>query len=83
MKKKAVKFFEPGKSINWHKTDSQTKRRKAALAARRGDALATYHALDGLSKVTKDPETKRKSRSDAEYFRRLHNRKKLKKLVKR
>ena len=68
MAKKVEKWFIPGKALNWSKLDSQTKRRRNALAARRKDYLATARALQAISNVTMDAETKRKSKSDAKYF---------------
>ncbi len=76
MAKRTVKFFEPGRSLNWSKTDSQTKRRRAALASRRGNALKTARALQALSNVSQDKETSRKAGADAKYFYRLHAKKK-------
>lgn len=78
MVKKTVKFFEPGKSLGWHKTDSQTKRRRAALASRRNDKLATARALQALANVSQDSETAKKAASDAKYFYKLYARKKKK-----
>ncbi|MDD5387648.1 MAG: hypothetical protein PHQ22_10685 [Sulfuricurvum sp.] len=66
----------PGKSLGWHKTDSQTRRRKAALSSRKGNALSTARALQALANVTQDRETIRKAHADAQYFYRLHNKKK-------
>lgn len=66
----------PGKSLGWHKTDSQTKRRKAALSSRRGNTLSTARALGALANVTANKETARKARADSKYFYRLHNKKK-------
>ena len=74
--KRTVKFFEPGKSLGWSKLDSQTKRRKAALTSRHGNALKAARALQMLSNVTQDNETARKSQADAKYFYRLHAKKK-------
>lgn len=53
-----------GKPLNWHKVDSQTIRRRNALASRKQDALAAARALLALANVTNDKETKRKARSD-------------------
>jgi hypothetical protein len=74
------KWFEPGKSLNWRKKDSQTVRRRNALKARKGNELATARALQALANVTQDNETARKARADAKYFygrhKRLNKRKK-------
>jgi len=77
-RKKVEKWYSPGKSLSWHKTDSQTKRRKAALAARKNNPLTTAKALNALANVTKDAETARKARADAKYFYRLYAKKKKK-----
>jgi len=63
-----------GEPLDWHKKDSTAVRRGNALRARDGDELAAYHALDQLAKMSQDPETARKARADAEYFRKRHNR---------
>ena len=82
MAKKIWKLSDelPGKSLNWHKTDSQSKRRRAALASRRGNALSAARALQVLSNVNSsskgDAETHRKALADAKYFFRLHAKKK-------
>lgn len=72
--KKTGKWYEHGKSLNWHKDDSQSKRRQAALKSRRGNVLKTARALQSLANVTTDRETKRKAQADARYFYSLHKR---------
>jgi len=72
MTKVKKKFFEPGKPLGWSKSDGQAKRRAAALASRKGNALRTAKALMALANVTQDRETERKSRADALYFYRMH-----------
>jgi hypothetical protein len=65
----AEKWFEArGKSLNWHKEDSQTARRRNALSSRKGHYLNTARALQALANITKDAETKRKAQGDAKYF---------------
>lgn len=78
MTKKTWKLSDelPGKSLNWHKTDSQSKRRRNALTSRHGNALSTAKALQLLSNVTADNSTAKKAHADAKYFYRLHNKKK-------
>ena len=80
MAKKVERWFAPGSKLNWVKTDSQTKRRGNALAARHGDALAAARALQALSNINSsskgDAETHRKALADAKYFFRLHAKKK-------
>jgi hypothetical protein len=73
--KKTVQWFHAGKSLKWCKTDSQTARRRAALSARKGNALATARALLGLANVSQDKETARKASSDAHYFFMIHAKK--------
>ena len=77
--KKVVKWFEPGKSLNWSKSCGQSKRRMAALAARKGNYLKAARALMALANVTADAETERKARADALYFYGMHNKSKDKK----
>ncbi len=63
-----VKWFEPGKKLNWSKDDKPTTRRRNALKARRGNTLKTARALQALSNVTQDSGTKAKAAADARYF---------------
>ncbi len=64
-----TKWFEPNsKSLDWHKEDSQTTRRRNALRSRKGNFLATARALQALANVTTDEQTEQKARSDAKYF---------------
>ena len=62
--------------MGWSKRQSTEVRRRKALAARDGDALAAAHALDALSKVSKDPMTQRLAAADAKYFFELHRKRK-------
>lgn len=66
-----------GAHSGWRKSDSQANRRRVILSHKK-TYLSAYHSLDQLAKVTTDPETKRKARTDAEYFKRMHNKKKKK-----
>ena len=68
MAKKVERWFEAGKKLGWQKTDSQSKRRTAALSSRRGNYLATARALLALANVTRDVQTAKAARSDAKYF---------------
>ena len=72
MRKSTVRIPLGGKRLNWHKEDSQKVRRQNALNSRHGDLMQAYHALSGLSKVTRDPETKRLAKADATYFNAQH-----------
>ena len=80
---KKERWYSPGKSLNWHKTDSQSKRRKAALASRKNNPLTTAKALNALANVQSgqhgDVETHRKALADAKYFFRLYAKEKNKK----
>ncbi len=62
------KFFHPGVKMNWSKESSAEVRRKNALEAHGGDVLAAARALQELSNVTTDVETKRLTKADADYF---------------
>ena len=73
-RKNPNQWFEAGKSLNWHKDDSQQTRRRAALKTRRGNYLKVARSLQALSNVTTDLETKRKSAADAAYFFMMHRR---------
>ena len=54
--------------MDWHKEMPESTRRANALAAHKGDELATARSLQALSNVTTDAETKRLTKADAEYF---------------
>lgn len=77
MVRRTTKFFSPGKPMNWHKTQSQTMRRRNALHAHKGDCLATARALQALANVQSgshgDIETRRKASADAKHFFAKHN----------
>lgn len=74
-KKKVVKWFEAGAKLNWSKADTQSQRRRIALASRKGKLLPTARALMALSNVTTDKLTARLARADANYFYALYKRK--------
>jgi hypothetical protein len=76
MPKKKIKWFEPGKRLNWSKTDTQAVRRRNALNSRHGSYLRTARALQALANITQDKDTKRKADADAAYFFSMHNRRK-------
>ena len=59
--------------LNWHKEDSPATRRANALKAHNGDELATARSLQELSNVTTDPETKKLTKEDADYFFAKHD----------
>jgi len=77
-RKNAARWFQPGKTLGWHKGDTQSQRRRTALTSRRGNYLKTAKALNSLANVTRDDETQRKARADAKYFFKLHNQSKKK-----
>jgi len=78
-KNNGKKWFKPGEPLNWSKEDSQKRRRINALKSRHGDYLATGRALLALANITKDSETRRKAKSDSEYFFRKYRERKSKK----
>lgn len=63
-----------GTPLNWHKLDSQAKRRRNALASRKGDLLKTGRALQRIANQNPDYETRRRARTDAHYFFERHKR---------
>jgi hypothetical protein len=67
-------WFYAGKSLGWSKEDGQIKRRRAALASRRGNYLKTARALQSLANITQDKDTNRKANADAKYFFMKHER---------
>ena len=67
-KKKVVKWFQAGKPTGWRKEDTQTQRRRIALASHKGDLLSTARSLMALSNVSQDKMTARKAKADASYF---------------
>lgn len=73
-KNNSKNWFVPGKTMDWHKTDSQTTRRRNALRAHKGNELATARALQALANVSQDKETVRKAGADAKYFYGRHKR---------
>jgi hypothetical protein len=73
MKKKRRTNHNNNKPLEWHKKDTQSKRRHAALSSRNGDLLATARALQQVANSNVDSETSRKARSDARYFFKQYN----------
>ncbi|MBL7205964.1 MAG: hypothetical protein ISS36_00015 [Candidatus Aenigmarchaeota archaeon] len=72
--KKAIMKKPPYTLGGWKKTQSAKTRRSKALSSRPKNwtmgkrKLSTARALLALSNVTKDAETKKKARADADYF---------------
>ncbi len=66
------KWFKPTTHSGWEKDMSMEERRRKVRRAHGGDLLASGRSMQALSNVTKDKETKSKSRSDAEYFFKKH-----------
>ena len=62
------KWYEHGVKMDWSKDDPAETRRDKALKAHKGDELAAARALQALSNVTTDPETKKLAKEDADYF---------------
>ncbi len=69
----AEKFFHPEVKMDWHKDLPAEARRANALKAHGGDVLATARALQELSNVTTDAETKKLTKIDADYFFSKHS----------
>ena len=57
-----------GKPMGWSKWDSQTKRRRAALKAHKGDHLSTARALLQIANISQDKQTVIKAKSDSKHF---------------
>lgn len=76
MAKRKVKWFKPEKETGWRKEDTQSQRRRIALASHKGKLLPTARSLMALSNVTQDKETARLARADANYFYALYKAKK-------
>lgn len=73
-RKSNYNWFEPSaRKLNWSKDETQARRRRNALKARRNNALKAARALQALANVTSDEDTHRKARADALYFFRMHN----------
>jgi len=68
-------WFEPGVETGWEKDQPESERRAKVLSAHKGDELASARAMQALSNVTTDRETKRLARADALHFYQLHQRK--------
>lgn len=72
-KRDTTRWFKPGRRTGWSKDNSQTRRRKAILASRRGNYLKCAKALQALANVTQDKETQYKAHADALYFYIMHS----------
>lgn len=65
------------KERGWSKElDASTRRSKLFSTTdkkktRHNRYLEAFHAAQGLANLTKDPDTKKKARSDAQYFSRM------------
>jgi len=69
---KGKQWFEPQVETGWRKSQSEAVRRVGVLKAHKGDELTSGRAMQALANVTTDKETKRKAKSDAQYFFRIH-----------
>lgn len=67
-KAKTKRQKEKSMPLGWHKTDSQSNRRRAALRSRNGDFLQTARSLQQIANRHPDYETRRKARTDAQHF---------------
>lgn len=62
---KAKWWYEPSVETGWRKEMAQSTRINKVVQAHKGDLLASARALQALSNVTTDSETRRKSKADA------------------
>ena len=65
-------WFDPQVETGWEKGQPESIRRLKVVRAHKGDKLASARAMQALSNVTTDRETKRAAQADAGYFFRLH-----------
>lgn len=63
-------------SIGWHKSDSQTRRRRSVLSQCKGDYLHAARLCQQIANRHSDYDTRRKARMDAKYFFAKYKRKK-------
>ena len=61
-----------GTHMGWEKGMNQSKRRRKALRAHKGDELAAARSLQALANLSQDKATKEAAASDAAYFYREH-----------
>jgi len=54
--------------IGWHKSDSQTRRRRSVLSQCKGDYLHAARLCQQIANRHPDYDTRRKARTDARYF---------------
>jgi hypothetical protein len=66
------KWYNPQVHTGWHKSQGTVYRRRLAVHAHKGDYLATARAMDSLARVTKDSQTARLAKADANYFYKKH-----------
>jgi len=72
--RKAVTAKPPNTLGGWSKSQPKSERRRRALSSRprnwskKKRYLSAGRALMALANITKDKETKRKAKADAEYF---------------
>jgi len=71
-------WYHPKVQMDWHKDMPTEERRRNALAAHKGDELATARSLGALANVTTDEQTKAVAWTDAQYFYNLHEGKTIK-----
>ena len=70
------RWFNPGISSGWHKSDPAHLRRYRALRAHKGNKLSTARALQALSNVSTDKTTRKLAGTDAQYFFDLYKKEK-------
>lgn len=67
-------FFHPKVHTGWQKNMPPKKRRRMMLQAHHGDELTSARAMQALSNVTTDQQTRVTAQSDADFFFRKHQR---------
>lgn len=72
------RWYEPSMETGWNKDLPEDTRRALMLKAHGGDYLASARALMALRNVTTDLPTKIAAQKDADYFYKIHNRRKAK-----
>lgn len=70
------RWYDPGVYTGWRKDMSEKQRRKLALKAHGGDMLSTAQGLQALANVSRDKETCKKARQDAQYFYQQYDKRK-------
>jgi hypothetical protein len=75
-KKSPQKWFHIKVHTGWHKSMPAGKRRELVLKSHKRNALSAARAMQALSNVSTDRETKKLAHADALYFYNLHSKNK-------